>query len=102
VIVPLAGLGLVLPRFTVPTSDASASPVLAGFLTVASIALYAIFLAAQTLRHQHYFQQPRPAADDQDDVGHDHQHLVLHSLRYHTVMLLLTMLPLVLLSKKMA
>lgn len=97
VLVPLGVLTLVLPRFTESTEDASASPVLAVFLILSCLVLYAIFLSIQTMRHRPFFTQPDMARD-----GHDHHHFVIRSIGYHAWFLVLSMLPIVLLSKSMA
>ncbi len=73
-----------------------------------TVALYGVFLMIQTTRHRNQFVQPgiqAEAAHDplaHDDTAHEHGHHALHSVPYHAVLLLLTMLPVVLLSKKLA
>lgn len=96
-IIPFAVLGLVLPRFTESTADASPSTPLAVFLILASVGLYGVFLAIQTTRHRAYFTQPGGSND-----GHDHGGLVVRSIGYHAALLVMCMLPIVLLSKSMA
>jgi Ca2+:H+ antiporter len=96
VLIPLSVLVLVLPRFTHSTADASASVPLAIFLIFGCIALYFVFLAMQTMRHRQFFVQP---GDDEDDA---HEGFVVRSVGYHAVFLVASMLPIVLLSKKMA
>jgi Ca2+:H+ antiporter len=102
VIIPLAAMCIVMPRFTTSTPDSSASPLLSVFLIVMSVGLYGIFLTLQSARHSTYFKQP--ARDDGEDVAvHDeHGGLEVFGVGYHAVMLVLTMLPIVLLSKNMA
>jgi Ca2+:H+ antiporter len=97
VIIPFAVLGLILPRFTESTPDASPSTMLAVFLIVASVVFYGIFLTIQTTRHRAYFMQP-----DESSAGHDHADLVVRGVGYHAVLLVLCMFPIVLLSKSMA
>ncbi len=58
VIVPLAALTLVLPRFTHSAPGGQPSPTLAVFLILASVVLYVVFLGIQTMRHRAYFVQP--------------------------------------------
>jgi Ca2+:H+ antiporter len=55
VIIPLAGLGLILPDFTISTPDKSFTQFQALFLILVSVGLYAAFLLIQTKRHQNYF-----------------------------------------------
>lgn len=100
VIIPLAGLGIILPRFTTSAPGGEASPLMSLYLLVMSISLYGVFLSIQTMRHRSFFEQPqRDAAGDGDD---DHGALAIRSLGYHALLLPLTMLPIILLSKKMA
>ena len=109
VIIPLAGLGLVLPRFTNSQPGGVPSQMMEIFLAVVSIVLYATFLAMQSGRHRSYFQQPmlpqsaaKPETHDAPGGHDDHGSLVIRSTAFHVVFLILTMLPIVLLSKKMA
>jgi Ca2+:H+ antiporter len=101
VIIPLAGLGIVLPRFTTSAPGGEPSYLMAVFLIVMSTVLWGVFLAIQTMRHRTFFIQPSAAGEVAAD-DHDHGDLVVRSLGYHAVLLPLTMLPIVLLSKKMA
>lgn len=98
VIIPFAVLGLVLPRFTESTPDASPSTTLAVFLIVVSLSLYGIFLTIQTTRHRGFFIQPGA----QSTSDHDHGDLVIRSVPFHAVLLLLCMAPIVLMAKSMA
>ncbi len=95
VIVPLAVLGLVLPNFT-SAPGGTLSTLHESFLMLMSVGLYGVFLAIQTLRHRHYFvtgeeveEQGQPLTD-------------LRPAAYHGTLLVLYMLPIVLLSKKIA
>ena len=102
VIIPLAGLGIVLPRYTTSAPGGEASPLMAVFLILMSIGLWGVFLAIQTMRHRSFFLQPEISEKEGEDADHGHGDLVVRSLAYHAVLLPLTMLPIVLLSKKMA
>ncbi|MEO1089485.1 MAG: calcium:proton antiporter [Pseudomonadota bacterium] len=99
VLVPLATMALILPRFTTSTPDPTLTPLQGILFALMTIALYATFLAMQTRRHAGYFVQP-----DQGGLGDDggHGHAEPRSVPFHAVFLLLTMLPIVLLSKKLA
>ena len=95
VIIPLAVLGLVLPNFT-SAPGGTLSPLHEGFLILMSVALYAVFLAIQTLRHRHFFlehdeveQQAAPITD-------------LRPAAWHGALLIVYIVPIVLLSKKIA
>lgn len=96
-LIPFSVLSLVLPRFTESTPDASASKFLAIFLIAVSIVLYGIFLAIQTMRHRAYFTQPGRVPDETKHSG-----LVVRSIAFHALLLVLCMVPIVVLSKKMA
>jgi Ca2+:H+ antiporter len=100
VLVPLAVLTLVLPRFTPSAPGGQPSRSLAIFLTIASVVLYGVFFAIQTMRHRAHFIQPGEDGDEADDD--EHASTVNRSVPYHVVLLLLSMLPIVLLSKSMA
>ena len=94
VTIPLAVLGLVLPNFTTAPGPTLA-PMHEFFLIVMSLALYAVFLAIQTLRHRHYFveteEEPKaPASPD------------LRPAYYHGTLLVLYIVPIILLSKSIA
>lgn len=54
-VLTLAALSLVLPRFTTSTSGPDFSPSQLAFAAVASLALYALFVVVQTVRHRDYF-----------------------------------------------
>jgi Ca2+:H+ antiporter len=95
VIVPLAVLGLVLPNFT-SAPGGTLSPLHEGFLMLMSVALYGVFLAIQTLRHRHYFVTEE-IVETRDRAAMD-----LRPAAYHGALLLLYIVPIVLLSKKIA
>jgi Ca2+:H+ antiporter len=61
----LAVLTLVLPTFTTSRPGAEFSPAQLAFASAASVALYALFVVVQTVRHRDYF------LPDADDV-HEH------------------------------
>lgn len=100
VTVPLAVFALVLPNFTSATPDASLSAAQAAFFAGVTVVLYGVFLAIQTVRHRGMFIGPdveraTPDEHEEDDVS-------ASPVAYHAVLLVATMLPLVLLSKKLA
>ncbi|MFG2223236.1 calcium:proton antiporter [Streptomyces sp. NPDC048644] len=51
----LAGLSLVLPRFTTSGSEAQFSPPQLIFAALAALVLYGMFVTTQTVRHRDYF-----------------------------------------------
>jgi Ca2+:H+ antiporter len=100
VILCLAFLALVLPTFSKTGGVGSASPMVFGFIALASIGLYGIFLFLQSTRHRDFFQHPEEHGEATlDDV---HAHLETRSTAYHAFFLVLSLLPIVLLSKKVA
>jgi Ca2+:H+ antiporter len=96
VILPLAVLGLVVPNFT-SSPEQTLSLLHQGFLAVVSVALYGVFLTALTLRHRHYFIEPDTALE-----SFDRAQLDLRPAAYHGVLLILYIIPVVVLSKKIA
>ena len=94
----LAFLALVLPTFSRTGGVGSASPLVFGFVALASIGLYAIFLFLQSTRHRDFFEHKA----EEGDSASEHGHLKTHSTAYHAIFLVLSLLPIVLLSKKIA
>lgn len=68
------------------------------FLIIISISLYFVFLLIQTKGYTHYFRMP----ENGETLKRAHSHGEIKSSGYHTFFLLLSVLPIVLLSKKMA
>ncbi|HUK05322.1 MAG TPA: ionic transporter y4hA [Burkholderiales bacterium] len=97
VILPLAMLGLVLPNFT-SAPGGTLSVLHEIFLIVMSLALYGVFLAIQTLRHRHYFLDADGSVEEQVDFAR----LDLRPAAWHGALLILYIVPIVLLSKKIA
>ncbi len=97
VLVPLAVFALVLPRVTHSAPGGELSKLQAGFEVVMSILLYGVFLAIQTVTHSDIFRQP-----DAKEEDHDHHGVVVRSIPYHVIGLLGALLPIILLSKKLA
>jgi Ca2+:H+ antiporter len=93
----LAVLGLVLPNFTTSMSGPRFSFVQEVFLVVTSLSLYGIFLTTQTRRHRQYFMEPEGAA-----VSADRGHHQVRSIGFHTVMLFLYLIAVVVLAEKLA
>ncbi|MFQ5935510.1 MAG: calcium:proton antiporter [Acidiferrobacterales bacterium] len=103
VIIPLAGLGLILPRYMTSAPGGEVTPLMAGWLIMVSVGLYVAFLWMQTLRHSGFFQQPpHPREYAAELLADEHGHIVVRSLAYHALLLPLTMLPIILLSKDVA
>ena len=101
-IIPLAGLGIVMPRYTTSAPGGEASFLMSSYLIVTSIGLYGVFHTIQTMRHRAFFQQPASSETSGESVDHDHGNLRVRTLDYHALLLPLTLLPIVVLSKQMA
>jgi len=111
VIIPLAVLTLILPYFTRSARLPAFTPVQAAFFAAMTIVLYGVFLSVQTVRHKNLFVEPGvpaplPAAVPDplahDETSHEHGHHEIRSVPFHAAVLLVTILPVVLLSKKLA
>lgn len=102
VIIPLAGLGLILPRYMPAAPGGQVTTLVAVWLILVSVTLYGAFLWIQTLRHSGFFQQPSPRNGTAELLGDEHGDIQVRSRGYHALLLPLIMLPIVLLSKKMA
>ncbi len=96
VLIPLAVLALVLPIFTAG-SEAGVHPVGESiFLIVISLLLYAVFLAMQTRRHPGYFVAPGAS------VAPAQAETASGSRLYHTILLVVYLLLVVLTAKLFA
>lgn len=95
----LAVISLVLPTYTTSTTGPTLTVLQATVFGALTAALYAGFLAIQTMRHRSFFLEAEGGG------GHDAHHAARgpqHSVVYHAVLLVLTLLPVVLLSKPLA
>ena len=103
-IIPFALLGLVLPRFTHSAPGGELSQLMAVFLIAMSVVLYGIFLAVQTITHSDIFQYQPPVSNDRPSPADDSDHhsYAVSTLPFHAIGLLAALLPIVLLSKKLA
>jgi len=94
VLTTLAVFSLVLPIVTRTTSTGTFSTAQTFFAIGVTIALYVIFLGIQSIRHKNYFML--------EGSNDEHHEIKTKSMPYHIVMLLLYMIPIVVLSKKLA
>ncbi len=76
----LATLTLVLPRFTTSTPGPEFTGPQLAFAAVASIALYALFVVVQTVRHRDYFLPPDAGAGDDEHADPPSNRATLASL----------------------
>ncbi|MEQ9689415.1 MAG: calcium:proton antiporter [Bauldia litoralis] len=104
VLITLATVTLILPRFTTSTTDGSLNVTQSIIFAAITIALYATFIGLQTTIHRTYFDQPGDTATATGEAADHvkHHDLDTKSVPYHAVFLILTLLPIVLLSKKLA
>ncbi len=101
VLIPLAVFALVLPKYTkstwLPTYTAGQEV----FFALMTALLYGVFLAIQMGRHRRYFLHSAKPDDAPTDEAHGH-HQPDYAASVHAVLLLLTLLPIILLAKRMA
>ena len=104
----LAVISLVLPSFTVSTPDHSMTMLQAVVFGTLTALLYGGFLVIQTMRHSAFFMETKSAPAARRGakvVEHAESHAghgPTYSIPVHTLLLLLTLLPVVLLSKPLA
>src|SRR3984885_8518351 len=98
-IVSLTVLGLVLPNFTEATPGPTLSAFQSVFMVVMSIAIYVVFLFIQNWRHRDYFVKPLVG---ESIAAVEASHGEVHSLTYHSTLLLLYLLPIVVLAEEIA
>lgn len=102
VIMPLSVIALIIPNFTTSTSGGTLTTVQAISFSVFTVALYGVFLLIQTNRHKSFFV---------DEIGEDAtvtldggERVPINgrAVLIHTVLLVVTILPIVILSKSLA
>ena len=99
VILPLAVLGLVLPDFTESAPGPTFSPLHSTFLIVMSLGMYGVFLAIQTTRHRDYFLPPASTGQPSESPHAEHE---VHTVAFHTPLLLAYLAPTVYLAEQIA
>jgi len=99
VIMTLSVLGLVLPNFTTTTRGPTLSTGQQIFLILMTLILYIIFLLIQTMRHRGYFMESEQASVA-ESAGHHSLHV--RSTVFHSLMLLLYLVIVILLAEKFA
>ncbi len=99
----LAVISLVLPTFTTSTADHSMTTLQAIVFGLLTALLYGGFLAIQTMRHRAFFEEARAVHRVAGaEPAHEPVHGPKRSIRYHAVLLAMTLLPVVLLSEQLA
>ena len=100
VIASLAVFALIIPNYTKTEPDPSQAPMKAVLFASITVLFYIVFVIIQTARHRAFFAEP--------SHSHSHESDALHggsrgsSLAFHVALLLLTLIPIVLLSKSRA
>ncbi|WP_270731075.1 calcium:proton antiporter [Shimia sp. Alg240-R146] len=100
VLLPVAIVSLVLPSFTTSAPGGGLSALQTVFMISMSVVLYGIFLVYQTAGKPEIFRQP--VEELPTTAGSDAHHLETKGIVFHVLWLVLAMLPLVLMSKKLA
>jgi Ca2+:H+ antiporter len=100
----LAVLSLVIPDFTTSTPTPSFTPFQASVLGTLTLLLYGAFLLIQTMRHRTFFMEvEREAkAGEKPAVSQSRQRIAIRSIPFHAVLLLLTLLQVVLMSRPLS
>jgi len=101
VVIPLAVFALILPNFTVATGPILSTPQ-AITIAVLTLALYGVFLMMQTVRHRSFFQDPIEADGSAlPEAPPEAPHAGAHPIAFHTVCLMLTLMPAVYLTEEL-
>lgn len=98
VIATLSVLTLVLPDFTTSRPNHGFTAGQAIFFSAVSILLYGVFLQVQTSRHRAFFQEPQHGSPEEETHGHR----ASGSVRFHTLWLVLSLAPVLLLADKLS
>lgn len=101
VIIPLSVIAFLLPNFTRSTEGGTLSSAQEIAFSIFTLMLYAIFLFVQTGRHQAFFVEPH-VSDGGMPVPLERQPGQGGTVARHAAILVLSILPIVLLSKKLA
>ena len=94
VLLVLATITLIMPNYTLTTPGPIYSAGQLGFVSVATILLYGVFLYTQTVRHRDYF------VADAANIDHDGPQASNKTIMISTALLLISLLAVVLLAKK--
>ncbi len=100
VLLPLSVIALVLPRFTTSTAEPTLSDPQELAFALLTVVLYSIFVILQTSRHRSHYDDPQ-SAHDSDDGAHGY-HEPEYGVPLHSVLLVMTLLPIILLSKSLS
>jgi Ca2+:H+ antiporter len=102
--VPLSVIALILPKFTVSGENGTLSKAQSFFFSLFTLLLYAVFLAVQTVRHRSFFTEPSLGVTSGDSIERNNVHAqsTAREVGWHTLMLVVLILPIVLLAKQLA
>ncbi|WP_245442821.1 calcium:proton antiporter [Methylobacterium terrae] len=101
-IIPLTTIALIIPNFTTSTPDGSLTVIQAVAFSILTVVLYGIFLLLQTGRHSDFFTDlVKPGAVAPETPAH-HPDAGTGAILRHAGLLLVSLLPIVLLSKSLA
>jgi Ca2+:H+ antiporter len=99
VLTTLGVIGLILPDYTVASAGATFSKTQAAFVAAACVALYAVFLWIQTIRHRDYFIHEAATIENIPAHGHEEPP---YRTGVHAAILLLGLVPIFILCEKLA
>ncbi len=103
VITCLSVISLVVPTFTTSTADHTMTTLQAIVFALLTVLLYGGFLVIETVRHRAFFMERKPVNRVAGAApAHEPGLGPRRSVSYHAVLLFLTLLPVVLLSEKLA
>jgi Ca2+:H+ antiporter len=102
VIIPLTVLALVLPNFTVSTPGPTLSHFQSGVLAALTIALYGVFLTIQTVHHRSFFEEAGTTDMASQSSLYEHAGAAHYRTWVHTVLLVLSLLPIIYLAEQLA
>ena len=104
VIIPLSAIALILPNFTQAVPAGSLTLAQAACFSFFTVLLYGIFLGIQTGRHRRFFIEPDPSGEGAVRAlgTPERRGSRAGAIGWHTLLLVITMLPIVLLAKQLA
>ncbi len=102
VIAALSVFALVLPKYTETAPDPIDAPAKAALFLVVTLLFYAVFIFIQTMRQRAFFAEPEGQPGASVHHAEAHAGAGTRPLAYHLTMLVLTLLPVVLLSEYLA
>ncbi|MEM7191834.1 MAG: calcium:proton antiporter [Pseudomonadota bacterium] len=100
VLTALSVFALVLPNYTETPPDPINSPGKAILFAAITLLFYAVFVMIQTMRHRTFFDEPEANEKQRTvDAQAEKKDAQTHSLTFHTIMLVLCLLPVVILAE---